>query len=105
MFANALLDVSHSHPVDPGGAAASIRGHTSPGVTEHAWVGEPAPHVPPGIIGICLAPLIEFALNAEYPGLRLPDDPCPQIIPPSCKSIVFLPPFALYAAFPRSDYY
>ncbi len=34
-----------------------------------------------------------------------PDDPCPRITPPSCKSIVFLPPFALRMAFPRSDYY
>lgn len=28
---------------------------------------KPAPHVPPIVVGICLAPLIEFALNAEYP--------------------------------------
>ena len=34
-----------------------------------------------------------------------PDDPCPQIASPPCKSIVFLLPFALCVAFPRSDYY
>jgi hypothetical protein len=32
-------------------------------------------------------------------------DLCPQIVPPSRSSIAFLLPFALYAAFPRSDYY
>jgi hypothetical protein len=34
-----------------------------------------------------------------------PRDPCPQIIPPSRYSIVFLLPFALCVALPRSDYY
>jgi len=32
-------------------------------------------------------------------------DLCPQIVPPSRSSIAFLLPFALCAAFPRSDYY
>src|ERR1700679_1775320 len=34
-----------------------------------------------------------------------PADPCPWIIPPSCKSIVFLLSFAMCMAFPCSDYY
>lgn len=33
------------------------------------------------------------------------EDLCPQIVPPSRSSIAFLLPFALCAAFPRSDYY
>ena len=33
------------------------------------------------------------------------DDRCPLIVPPPCKSIVFLLPFAMCAALPRADYY
>lgn len=40
-----------------------------PGVAQYAKVGHPAPHVAPLIAGSRLTPLIEFALNVEYPGL------------------------------------
>ncbi len=54
---------------------------------------------------MCLTPLIEFALNAEYPrfvGLAIRVH---RSFPPSCKSIIVLLPFAMCAAFPRPDYY
>ncbi|KAH2824357.1 hypothetical protein KXV85_000860, partial [Aspergillus fumigatus] len=44
-------------------------------------------------------------VERRVPKPRQPDDPCPQITPPSYKSIVFLLPFALCTAFPHSDYY
>ena len=69
LLADLGADASHGHPVDPGGAFASVGGHAPPSVAKHCGVGEPTPHVPPCIVGICLAPLIEFALNAEYPSL------------------------------------
>lgn len=68
-FPNLGADAPHGHPVDPGGSAASVRGHASPTVTKHAQVSKPTPHVPPTVVGIRLAPLVEFALNAEYPSL------------------------------------
>ena len=49
--------------------------------------------------------VIEFALNAEYPGFVCLMICVHRSFPPSYKSIVFLLPFALCAAFPRSDYY
>lgn len=76
-----------------------------PRMAEHSEVGQPTPHVPPLVVGIRLTPLIEFALNAEYP-----DFVCPKIhvhgsLLRLYNPIVFLLPFALYAAFPHSDYY
>jgi hypothetical protein len=47
---------------------------------------------------------IAKSLNALSAIFHRPDNPCPQITPPSCRPIVFLLSFALCAAFPRSDY-
>ena len=69
LFPDFGADASRSHPVDPSGSAASVGGHSSPSVAEHAKVSEPTPHVLPTVVGMRLAPLIEFALNAEYPSL------------------------------------
>jgi hypothetical protein len=66
-FAHPHLDFPDSHPVDAGRAPASVRGSSAPCVAKRADIGGPIPHVPPGFVGVGLAPLIEFALNAEYP--------------------------------------
>src|ERR1700733_1263929 len=73
-FQKALLtrfgaDAPHGHPIDPGGTCASIGRHAPPGAAKRADVGQPTPHISPLVVRIFLTPLIEFALNAEYPSL------------------------------------
>ena len=95
---------SHGHPVDPGGARPLLVD-----TRRQAW----------RIMRSSVAnPIYPATLRRDLPYFtdrvcverrvsrpRRPDNPCPQIVPPSCKPIVFLLPFALCAAFPRSDYY
>lgn len=54
-------DAAHCHPVDPGCASTSIRGHAPPGLAQHARVGDPTPHVPPRVVGVRLTPLSHAA--------------------------------------------
>ena len=63
--ANAL----HRLPVDSCGSSASVRGDLSPCASQIAWVGHPVPQLTIAAVGICFAPLIELALNAQEPGL------------------------------------
>ena len=60
---------SHGHPVDASSSAPFVGGNALPGMAQYAEVGHPTPHVAPLIAGIGLTPLVEFALNAEYPAL------------------------------------
>ncbi|WP_258599151.1 hypothetical protein [Mesorhizobium sp. AR07] len=105
-FEEALLtdpipDAAHGHPVDPGRTSASVAGYALPGVTQHAEIGDPTPHVPPRVFWICLTPLIEFALSAEYlVGLMTHVH---RSLLRHAGLPVFLLPFALCTAFPRSD--
>lgn len=54
---------------------------------------------------MCLTPLIESALNAEYPSFVSLTIRVHRSFLRRTDPIVFLLPFALCAAFPRSDYY
>src|SRR6201993_3503434 len=75
------------------------------GAPQIAEVCNPVPHVAVAVFRMCPAPLIELALHAEEPGfisliiqvhgwfLRLRN------------SVGSLPAFAMYTAFPCSDYY
>lgn len=98
-------DASHRHPVNPGRASTFVGGNALPGVAQHPEVGQPTPHVAPLVVGISLTPLIEFALNAEYPDLIGPMIRVHRSLLRLYKPIVFLLPFALCVAFPHSDYY
>ena len=60
---------SHGHPVDASSAASFIGGNALPGMPQYAEVSHPTPRVAPLIVGTRLTPLVEFALNVEYPDL------------------------------------
>src|ERR1700694_2493193 len=105
LLTDPALYVLHGHPVDPGRAFASVRGYAPPRVADHARVGKPTPQIPPYFVRMCLASLIELALNAEYPGFFGLMIHVHRSLLHRCKSTFFLLPFALCAAFPRSDYY
>jgi hypothetical protein len=92
-------------PVNPGGAASLVPGNPSPGDAEVAAINDPIPQVSVNVVGICTAPLIEFALNAEEPSLISLITRVHGWFLRLRNPIGSLPAFAMYAAFPRSDYY
>ena len=95
----------HSHPVDPGRTCGLVRGYTPPGVSG-ACAGRSAnPTCPAKYRRDSPYSTDRVCVERRVSRLHLSGDPCPQIVPPSYKSIVFLLPFALCTAFPRSDYY
>jgi hypothetical protein len=54
-------------PVNPRGPVALVPGNPPPGTAKIAAIYDPVPQVSVSVVGICTAPLIEFALNAEEP--------------------------------------
>lgn len=66
-----LPDALRGYPIDPGGPRAFVRSDVPPGMAKHAGIDKPPPHIPPSLVGMCPTPLIEFALNAEYPSIGL----------------------------------
>ncbi len=99
----ALRGTAHGHPVDPGCASAFVRGYVAR--RDAACAGRlPNPTYPDRRLGICLAPLVEFALNAKYPSLVGPVIHVHgSLLYPSRPSSCF--PFAPCTASPRSDNY
>jgi hypothetical protein len=94
----------HRYPVDSWRSPASIRGYASPSTPDVAWVGDPIPQLPVCLAGVCLAPLVQLPLHAEQPGRCLMIRVHGSLLRLR-KRTCSLPPFALCAAFPRSDYY
>jgi hypothetical protein len=92
-------------PVDPGGSATLIPGNPSPGAAEIAGIHDPVPQITVAVVGICPTPLVEFALNAEEPGLISLITRVHGWFLRLGKPTGSLPAFAMCAAFPRSDYY
>ncbi|MGB8842759.1 MAG: hypothetical protein WCC64_17020 [Aliidongia sp.] len=93
------------HSVDPSRTPALVSGNPSPGYAEVAAINDPVPQVSVSVVGICTAPLIEFALNAEEPSLIGLITRVHGWFLRLRNPIGSLPAFAVYAAFPRSDYY
>jgi hypothetical protein len=62
-------NASHCLPVDSGGSSAPVRGDPPPRTSQVARVGYPVPQLSIAAVGICFAPLIELALNAQEPDL------------------------------------
>ena len=92
-------------PIDACRAAAFVAGDPPPGAPKIAGIDDPVPQISIGVMGVCPAPLIELALNAEEPGLIGLIARVHGRFLRRSKSIGSLPAFATYPAFPSSDYY
>jgi len=98
-------NVRDRFPVNPCGPVALVPGNPPPGTAKIAAIYDPVPQVSVSVVGICTAPLIEFALNAEEPSLIGLITRVHGWFLRLRNPIDSLPAFAMYAAFPRSDYY
>ena len=54
----AITNLSHRHPVNPGGAITFITGNLAPGAAQVAGIGYPIPQLAIATVGIIPAPLI-----------------------------------------------
>src|ERR1700746_3518972 len=98
-------DSRYCHPVDPGSTTPFVQSDFLPGAPQIAEVCNPVPQVAIAVFRMCPAPLIELALHAEEPGLI---SLIPQVHGWFLRfrnSVGSLPAFAMYTAFPCSDYY
>ena len=103
--ANARLDAFDGHLVHTRRARAAIAGDASPCEAEVLWLGDPVPHVPPRIIGVGPTPRVEFALNVEKPSLIGLINGVHRSCLLRRRPTWHLFPFAMWPAFPTSDYY
>ena len=105
VLADVSADAAHGLPVDACRALALIGSYTRPGAPQVARVDDPVPQLAVTLVEVLPTPLIQLALHAQEPGLvglgirvhgsflrlRLPIDS--------------LLAFAMWPAFPSSDYY
>jgi hypothetical protein len=105
VLADVSANATHGLPVDACRALALVGSYTCPGAPQVARIDDPAPQLAVTLVGVLSTPLIQLALHAQEPGLvglmirvhgsflrlRLPIDS--------------LLAFAMWPAFPTSDYY
>lgn len=100
-----LPDASHRQPVDAWRPMSAITRHRRPSVPKVPAVCNPVPQIPIRLVGIRPTPLIQFPLHAEYPSRRNLVIRVHESLLRRLKPIHSLPSFAMWPAFPASDYY
>src|SRR5713101_2152002 len=104
-FLPVASDASHCHPINARRSLAFVAGDASPGAPQVAQVGDPVPQLTVVVVGVFPTPLVQLPLHVEHPDLIGPLVRVHRPLLRLQKRTVFLSPFAMCAAFPRSDYY
>jgi len=105
LHAHRHFDSRYRHPVDPGSTTPFVESDFPPGAPQVADVCDPVPHVAVTVFRMCPAPLIELALHVEEPGFISLITQVHGWFLRLRISVGSLPAFAMYTAFPCSDYY
>src|ERR1700685_3327752 len=105
LHAHCHFDSRYCHPVDPGSTTPFVESDFPPGAPQIAEVCNPVPQVAVAVFRMCPAPLIELALHVEEPGFISLITQVHGWFLRLRNSVGSLPAFAMYTAFPCSDYY